>query len=225
MSSTQPSRRPSIQSRAPRRNGATVTSASLSHDDDGHIIAPAQLIAAIAAMRPALVRRAARLCGNRIDAEDLAQDATVKALLNVRQFRLGNLRAWLMTIMRNEFFSRRRRALYISSRRHLIEADDLVGFPDADVYAEQLVDALDDLSPKFRDALVALAAGADYIDGADELGVPVGTFKSRVFRAREQLAAIADAPITRTPPSVSVPHPTSGAAVHPHAAASEGGSL
>ena len=157
MSSAQPSRRPSMLSRAPRRNGATVTSASLSHDDDGHIIAPAHLIAAIAAMRPALVRRAARLCGNRIDAEDLAQDATVKALLNVRQFRLGNLRAWLMTIMRNEFFSRRRRALYISSRRHLIEADDLVGFPDADVYAEQLVDALDDLSPKFRDALVALA--------------------------------------------------------------------
>ena len=207
--------------RAPRANGANSTSGSLSHGDDDHIFGHPQLIAAIGALRPVLVRRAARLCGNRIEAEDLAQDATVKALLNLRKFRFGNLRAWLMTILRNEFFTRRRRGIYISSRRHLIEADELIGFPDADLYAEQLVDALDDLSPKFRDALVAFAAGTDYADAADALGIPVGTFKSRVFRAREQLAAM----LSRTPPSVSVPHPTGGAAVHPHAASSEGGSL
>jgi RNA polymerase sigma-70 factor (ECF subfamily) len=195
--------------------------------ESGHKTAASQeFCAAVVALRSRLVQRAARLCRNRIDAEDLAQDVIVKALLNEHNYRSGNLRAWLMTILRNEYFARYRRAAFVTSRRHMLETDESIGCPDADVYAEQIVDALGSLGPKFRDVLVAFATVADYCDAAAELGIPVGTFKSRVFRAREQLAAITDAPITRTPPSVSVPRPTTrGVAVHPHAAASEGGSL
>jgi RNA polymerase sigma-70 factor (ECF subfamily) len=125
-------------------------------------------------------------------AEDLAQETLVKAWRAQRSFEPGsNLRAWLFTILRNEFLSYRRRAW----RQAAWDEDAMASRPVAggQHWSSELSDvgrALYSLSNEQREALILVAvAGFSYEEAARIMNCSVGTVKSRTFRARAALAA------------------------------------
>ncbi len=151
----------------------------------------------------ALYRVAVRLTGDPTLAEDLVQDTMLKAYRSWRQYRPGtNAKGWLLTILRNTFINdyRRRRlepvatdnleavephAIYRSAQ----EADPEGSFFDQIVDA-RVLEAIDALPPEFREVLVLSdMEGLTYAEIAEAVQAPIGTVKSRLFRARRQLQA------------------------------------
>lgn len=137
------------------------------------------------------------------EAEDLVQDTFLKAFRSWDSFTPGNCRSWLFTICRNTFYRRFHR----ERKRDAIEND--VGDPDAlptvlghaQAHSLGLGDLFDrlDVRPAFRQALgrlpdafreiVTLVDVEDlsYGEAADVLDLPLGTVRSRLFRARRRL--------------------------------------
>ncbi len=134
------------------------------------------------------------LCRNQQTAEDLAQEALAKAWRSRASFALGsNLKAWLFTIFRNEFYSHCRRI----RRENDLDgnlAERIEDPPDQQHWAAELSDtirALRQLPAVQREALILVgAAGFSYLEAAQICGTPVGTTKSRIARARIAVAAI-----------------------------------
>ncbi|THH38137.1 sigma-70 family RNA polymerase sigma factor [Aliishimia ponticola] len=125
-------------------------------------------------------------------ADDLVQDTLVKAFSNAEKFQQGtNMRAWLFTILRNLFYSDRRKAVRESEDPEGTLAAGLSVKPDHDgrlQYAE-FQTAFAELSDEQREALTLIGAlGMSYDEAAKMCGVATGTMKSRVGRARKELA-------------------------------------
>jgi RNA polymerase sigma-70 factor (ECF subfamily) len=154
-------------------------------------MSPAVRDAMLAAV-PRLRAFAISLSGNVDRADDLVQEALVRAIASINSFQPGtNISAWLFTILRNLF-----RTEYRKRRRE-------VGDPDG-IYAETLKSqpeqhsrlefeefrvALAKLSPGPREALLLVgAAGFSYEEAAAICEIPVGTIRSRVNRARTRLS-------------------------------------
>ena len=134
------------------------------------------------------------LCGDKERADDLVQETLFKAWNHLDSFKEGtNLKAWLFTILRNTYFSERRKR-----RREVEDADGsyaarLVTYPaqhghmDMQDFRAALVRIPDDQ----REALILVgAAGFSYEEAAEICGCAVGTIKSRVNRARNRLAGM-----------------------------------
>jgi RNA polymerase sigma-70 factor (ECF subfamily) len=134
------------------------------------------------------------LTGDVEQAEDLAQETLLQAWRCRSQFRPGtNLRAWLSTILRNRFYSTQRRRKWRAEydqeiiERTLVAPDD----PSANVELEDVRRALAMLPDFQREALILVGAGGmAYEEVAAIMGCPVGTVKSRVRRARDELQSI-----------------------------------
>jgi RNA polymerase sigma-70 factor, ECF subfamily len=151
----------------------------------------ASLKKALIAEIPPLRAFAISLTGDADRADDLVQEALVKAWSAFASFQEGtSLRAWLFTILRNVFFSQ-----YRKRRREVqdvdgIAAGQLVTQPDQDVRLD-LKDfraALNRLPPDQREALILIgASGFSYEEAAEICGCAIGTVKSRVNRARGRL--------------------------------------
>jgi RNA polymerase sigma-70 factor (ECF subfamily) len=143
---------------------------------------------------PFLRAFARTLCHDPEQAEDLAQEALLKAWQARAQFQAGtNLRAWLATILRNRFYSLGRRRKWQADydqeimERTLVAPDD----PEAIVALEDVRRALAMLPDFQREALILVGAGGmSYEEVAQIAGCPLGTVKSRVRRARDELQAI-----------------------------------
>jgi RNA polymerase sigma-70 factor, ECF subfamily len=140
---------------------------------------------------PALRAFAVSLTRDSVAADDLVQDAIVKAWKNIGKFQPGtNLRAWLFTILRNTFYSDRRKM-----RREVGDADGALAATlsekprhDGTLAFENFLDAFRKLPDEQREALVLVgASGFSYEEAAQTCGVAVGTIKSRVNRARARL--------------------------------------
>ena len=134
------------------------------------------------------------LCGDKERADDLVQETLFKAWNHLDSFKEGtNLKAWLFTILRNTYFSERRKR-----RREVEDADGTYaarlaaqpaqhGHMDMQDFRAALVRLPDDQ----REALVLVgAAGFSYEEAAEICGCAVGTIKSRVNRARNRLAGM-----------------------------------
>ncbi|HYF22406.1 MAG TPA: sigma-70 family RNA polymerase sigma factor [Caulobacteraceae bacterium] len=142
---------------------------------------------------PHLRAFARTLCGDPAAADDLAQDAMLKAWDARASFQMGtNMKAWTFMILRNQFYSEKRRSWRQSqldqeaAERTLVAADD----PEAPVALDELRLALASLPAEQREALVLVGAGGfAYEEAADICGCAVGTVKSRVSRARRALQA------------------------------------
>jgi RNA polymerase sigma-70 factor, ECF subfamily len=140
-----------------------------------------------------LRRYARRLTGNSFDAEDLVQDCLVRALTNWHRFEQGtNLRAWLFTVMRNLHINSFRRP----SRHEVAMApEDLAEAapsrpPAQDAVAEMrdFLRIFDELSPARQQTVMYVGwDGMSYEEAARKLGVPTGTVRSRLSRARDEL--------------------------------------
>lgn len=148
------------------------------------------------ALVPFLRAFARSLCGNQEGADDLAQEALVKAWQSRDSFLPGtNLKAWLFTILRNQFYSDRRRA-WRQAPWDQEAAEKIPGGGQDQGWAAELSDtarALRTLTDEQREALILVGAGGfSYEDAAEICNCAVGTVKSRVARARKALIAILD---------------------------------
>jgi RNA polymerase sigma-70 factor (ECF subfamily) len=153
---------------------------------------PSVRTAMLAAM-PKLRAFAISLCRNGDHAEDLVQDTLLRACANIMSFTPGtNMLAWQCTILKNHFLSQCR------SRRGWSEeiddhADSIASKPMQVIYAEynELKAALAKLGPTQREVIVMIGAwGFSYDEAAKICGCPTGTIKSRVNRARAELAQL-----------------------------------
>ena len=143
---------------------------------------------------PQLRAFARTLTGDATAADDLAQDAMLKAWDARASFALGtNMKAWTFMILRNQFYSDKRRSWRQSqldqeaAERTLVAVDD----PSAPVALDELRQALAMLSVEQREAVILVGAGGFAYDEAAQIcGCAVGTVKSRVSRARRALQEI-----------------------------------
>ena len=136
------------------------------------------------------------LCGDRELADDVAQEALAKAWQSRDSFRPGtNLKAWLFTILRNQFYSDRRRA-WRQVPWDETAAERIPTARGEQTWAVQLSDtarALRALPAEQREALILVGAGGfSYEDAARISNCALGTVKSRVARARKALSAALD---------------------------------
>ena len=146
---------------------------------------------------PALRRYALGLSRNFHAAEDLVHDTVVKAYACADKFLPGsNLRAWLFTILRNTFYSGMRKHKHEVADSDGLHAASLVTQPEHDgrlAMGEFLI-AFDQLSSEHRDIIRLVGvAGHSYGVASRMIGIPVGTAKSRLSRARAQLSETLDA--------------------------------
>ena len=131
-----------------------------------------------------------RHLGDPDSAEDLAQEAYQRAFASLHRFRAtGPAKHWLLTITRRtcaDAARRRSRRRRLQQRVGGLARDDAIeaartGRPELD---ELLAELDDDRRAAF---VLTQLAGLRYEDAAEILGVPIGTIRSRVARAREQL--------------------------------------
>ncbi|MDJ1157745.1 sigma-70 family RNA polymerase sigma factor [Chelatococcus sp. SYSU_G07232] len=140
---------------------------------------------ALEAEIPALRRYARALARDRDVADDLVQDTLLRALGAESRWRDGNLRTWLFTILTN-LNRNRLRGLARRPPRAEVETIDLAHAapaPSAEMY--DILRALDQLTTEQREILLLVALeGLSYAEGAEVLGIPLGTVMSRLSRAR-----------------------------------------
>lgn len=149
-----------------------------------------QLVEAI----PMLRGFARSISGNADRADDLVQETLAKAIANRDKYKMGtNLHAWLVTILRNQYYSEGRRRWREVSDAEGTHAARLVDMPShaARMELREFMAALQVLAPDQREALVLVgASGLSYEEAAEVLGTRVGTVKSRVSRARARLEVL-----------------------------------
>jgi RNA polymerase sigma-70 factor (ECF subfamily) len=134
------------------------------------------------------------LCGRQEFAEDIAQETLIKAWRARDRFEPGtNLRAWLFTILRHEYYSHRRRAWRQASWDEDF-ADSIPAPADEQSWAMELSDctrALGQLPVGQRETVLLVGVGGfSYENAASLLQSPVGTLKSRLARGRSNLAKL-----------------------------------
>tara|TARA_R110002072_G_scaffold103347_7_gene226804 strand:- start:340 stop:942 length:603 start_codon:yes stop_codon:yes gene_type:complete len=143
---------------------------------------------------PHLRAFARSLCNNASEADDLAQEALVKAWRARERFEPGtNLKAWVFMILRNHFYSERRKAWRKNetSGEHIDEMSPIAAGQDSMIELADIKHALAELPDEQREALILVGAGGfSYEEAAEVCGCAVGTIKSRVNRARIALTRL-----------------------------------
>ncbi|MBK4217584.1 RNA polymerase sigma factor [Paracoccus caeni] len=143
---------------------------------------------------PALRAFALSLTREGASADDLVQDTIVKAWTNMDKFQAGtNLRAWLFTILRNTFYSARRKTKREVSDTDGIHAARQATRPEHDgrLAMRDFREAFRQLPDEQREALILVgASGFSYEEAAEMTGVAIGTVKSRANRGRRKLAEL-----------------------------------
>jgi len=153
----------------------------------------------------ALYGAALRLCRDPSDADDLVQEAYLRAYRFYDRFESGtNMKAWMLRILTNAFINRFRRSSRerdvlegqnaapvgdgVMSRAAMRGLTDPVGEAQRKLIADEIQAALDDLPEDYR--LVVLLADVEelsYREIAEIAGCPIGTVMSRLHRARRQM--------------------------------------
>jgi len=149
------------------------------------------LLAAMSAEIPRLRRFARVLMRGADGADDLVQEALMRAIAARAQFAEGtNLRAWLFAILRNVHLSQRRRAgrSPFAPAPAIMPAAPVSGGQEEQHAFRDLGRAFDALPKTQRQVLwLTVVEGMDYEQVAAVLGTPVGTVRSRLSRARDTL--------------------------------------
>lgn len=130
------------------------------------------------------------------DANDLLQETRLKAIKYKDKFKEGtNIKAWLFTIMKNTFINNYRKKkkkntmfdatpndYFINSTDHTVDNAGV-----SDVKLEEIHKAVQNLPEEYRIPFMSYFEGYKYQEIADELNLPLGTVKSRIFLARKEL--------------------------------------
>lgn len=143
---------------------------------------------------PAMRAFAMSLTKNAATADDIVQDTVVKAWGNFEQYEEGTkLKAWLFTILRNTFYSYRRKRQREVEDVEGVWAATLATKPahDGRLQLADFMKAFHRLSLPQREAVLLVGAlGFSYEEAAKMCDVPVGTLKSRANRGRAELAVM-----------------------------------
>jgi RNA polymerase sigma factor (sigma-70 family) len=135
------------------------------------------------------------LTRNDQDAQDVVQEASLRAFKYWKGFSGRNCRSWLLAIVRNTYYTWLRQRSVQPELTEDGEVDDVDnGIPSPESMLLQNADretlraALEDLPVEFREAIVLREMeGLSYKEIADIAGVPIGTVMSRLARARKRL--------------------------------------
>ncbi len=143
-----------------------------------------------------LQRFAFKLTNDKEDANDLLQETSLKALVNIDKFEPGtNFKGWLFTIMRNLFINNCRKVFreqtFVDTSENLFqlnqaeESDDYIVENGYDL--KEIKRAINLLSNDMRIPFVMHISGFKYREIAERLSLPIGTVKSRIFLTRRVL--------------------------------------
>jgi RNA polymerase sigma-70 factor (ECF subfamily) len=135
------------------------------------------------------------LTGNDQDAEDVVQEASLRAFKYWKGYSGGDCRAWLLAIVRNTYYSWLRQGSVqpeLTADGEIDDIDDGIIDPESAMLQsanrEMLKAALEDLPMEFREAIVLREMeGFSYKEIADISAVPIGTVMSRLARGRKRL--------------------------------------
>jgi RNA polymerase sigma-70 factor, ECF subfamily len=154
---------------------------------------PALQSAMLAAV-PDMRAFALSLCHQRDRVDDLVQEALLRALTNIQSFKVGtNMRAWLFTILRNNFLNEYRKGCHEVSDFDGYFVGTMTSQPEqeAHIQFDEFQDALRQLPHDQREAVILVGgAGLSYDEAAKICRCAVGTMKSRAFRGRARLAEL-----------------------------------
>lgn len=139
---------------------------------------------------------ALKLTSDNDDAEDLLQETFLKALKYKDKFeKKTNLKAWLYTIMKNTFINNYRRKVrkrtimdntddnyFVNQSKHISAVS-----PESEYNHKEIVKIVDRLNEECRLPFEMHYKGYKYKEIADQLDMPIGTVKSRIFLARKKL--------------------------------------
>lgn len=139
------------------------------------------------------------LTKNTEDAKDLYQETSFRALTNKDKFRPGtNFKAWLFTIMKNIFINNYRKKVrantimdstdnnfYLNSGKAIIANGG-----ESNIMMEELTTMIDGLEDGIRIPFMMHYEGFKYQEIAEELDLPLGTVKSRIFFARKEMKSL-----------------------------------
>ncbi len=136
------------------------------------------------------------LTTNREEAFDLLQETSLKALDNRDKYVDNvNFKGWVMTIMRNTFINNYHRT--VRSYTMIDQGADLYNLetintstfesPDSTCDLKAITRAIDSLGCEVRDPFTLYVSGYQYVEIAEMLNIPLGTVKSRIFFARQEL--------------------------------------
>jgi RNA polymerase sigma-70 factor (ECF subfamily) len=139
------------------------------------------------------------LMRNQDDAEDVVQEASLRAFRFYESFRGGNSRAWFLSIVRNAAFTALKRHRtddsHVEFDEELHSGESAPTDPgvelDREVDRETVRAAIEELPPEFREVITLRELEEySYKEIADIAGIPIGTVMSRLARGREQLHQI-----------------------------------
>lgn len=138
------------------------------------------------------------LCRDKESSKDLVQETILKALTYEKQYREDtNLKAWLFTIMKNIFINNYRkekkmRMVFDGSKDlyylNVAETNKQLD-PEKRFEQGEVLHNMNSLESEYQAPLQMFFEGFKYKEIADELGLPIGTIKSRIFLGRKQLAS------------------------------------
>ncbi|WMX14039.1 MULTISPECIES: RNA polymerase sigma factor [unclassified Aureispira] len=150
----------------------------------------------ISILENALSNFAFKLTRNREESKDLYQETAYRALVNKDKFRVGtNLKAWLFTMMRNIFINNYRKKM---KRNTILDSTDnnfylnsggptIVNDADSSIMMNELQGLVNKLEDNIRVPFMMHYYGYKYQEIAEQLNLPLGTIKSRIFFARKEL--------------------------------------
>lgn len=150
----------------------------------------------LTSLSDSLHRFAYSLTSNREDAKDLLQETFVKAISYRDKFADDtNLKAWTFTIMKNTFINNYRRM--VKSNTTFDHTDDLYFLssnresvsetPESSISAKEIEKHINELEDEFKVPFHMHLQGYKYKEIADNLGLKIGTVKSRIFFTRKRL--------------------------------------
>ncbi|MDE7159636.1 MAG: RNA polymerase sigma factor [Muribaculaceae bacterium] len=155
--------------------------------------------AAVLNMQNNLLSFALKLTLDREEARDLVQETNLKALNNEDKFvDNANFKGWMLTIMRNIFINNYRKDTRENTivdttedSYHINMSQEATGDTPESCYAMSEISQLIEQFPKdYRDPFTMHLAGYKYEEIADDLTMPLGTVKSRIFITRKRLREI-----------------------------------
>ena len=150
-------------------------------------------------MQENMMNFALMLTANRDDAQDLLQDTTLKVLDNQEKFVDNiNFKGWVLTVMRNIFINNYHKVIrtqYVLDQGVDLYNIDVIndsGFdsPDGAFQIKEITKAINSLNNDLKIPFSMFLSGYKYNEIAEKLDVPLGTVKSRIFFARQELQKI-----------------------------------
>ncbi|MDR0844030.1 MAG: sigma-70 family RNA polymerase sigma factor [Tannerella sp.] len=147
-------------------------------------------------MQENMMNFALLLTANREDAQDLLQETSLKVLNNSDKFTDNrNFRGWVLTVMRNIFINDYRKMLRTQTvvdqnvDLYNLEAihDSDFETPEKSYRLKEIMKTIEELSEELKAPFLLYLNGYKYYEIAEELKIPLGTVKSRIFFARTEL--------------------------------------